>query len=119
MIIWGGENSLGLNTGGKYNPATNTWIATTTNNAPSPRDNHTAVWTGTRMIVWAGADTSPQNTKTGGIYDPNANSWIATSLTGAPSARRFHAAVWAGTQMIVWGGFGAPGYPRAGGRFTP
>jgi len=119
MIIWGGENGLALNTGSKYNPSTNKWTATTTNGAPSARDNHAAVWTGTRMIVWGGADTSPQNTKTGGIYDPNANSWITTSLTGTPSARRFHNAVWVGTQMIVWGGFGAPGYPKLGGRFTP
>ena len=28
---------------------------TTTGNAPSPRASHTAVWTGTEMIVWGGA----------------------------------------------------------------
>jgi hypothetical protein len=24
--------------------------------APSPRDDHTAVWTGTKMIIWGGGD---------------------------------------------------------------
>src|SRR6266702_3971531 len=28
------------------------WTATTTTNAPSARANHTAVWTGSEMIVW-------------------------------------------------------------------
>ena len=31
-----------------------TWTATTTDNAPSARDGHTAVWTGSEMIVWGG-----------------------------------------------------------------
>jgi hypothetical protein len=35
-----------------------TWTATSTTNAPSPRDGHTAVWTGTEMIVW-GAINNP------------------------------------------------------------
>jgi hypothetical protein len=30
------------------------WTATTTAGAPSARDSHTAVWTGTKMIVWGG-----------------------------------------------------------------
>ena len=51
MIIWGGSV---LNTGGRYDPSTDTWIATTTTNAPDPRSSHTAVWTGSEMIVWGG-----------------------------------------------------------------
>ena len=31
-----------------------TWTATSTANAPSGRDGHTAVWTGSEMIVWGG-----------------------------------------------------------------
>jgi hypothetical protein len=30
------------------------WTATSTTNAPSPRSSHTAVWTGSEMIVWGG-----------------------------------------------------------------
>src|SRR5437899_6290546 len=31
-----------------------TWTATSTTNAPAARDTHTAVWTGSEMIVWGG-----------------------------------------------------------------
>src|SRR5439155_8720252 len=37
-----------------------TWTATSTTNAPTARSGHTAVWTGSEMIVWGGA------TNTGG-----------------------------------------------------
>src|SRR4051812_48054414 len=35
-------------------PCTDEWAATSTTNAPSGRDGHTAVWTGSEMIVWSG-----------------------------------------------------------------
>ena len=43
-----------LNDGGRYNPTANTWTAVTTTGAPTARDSHTAVWTGSEMIVWGG-----------------------------------------------------------------
>jgi N-acetylneuraminic acid mutarotase len=72
MIVWGGtpDYTSTLNTGGRYNPATDTWTATTTTNAPSARAAHGAEWTDTEMIVWGGTPdfTSPLNT--GGRYTP-------------------------------------------------
>jgi len=63
MIVWGGLGIGYLNTGGRYNPGTDSWTATSTTNAPSGRAFHTAVWTGSEMIVWGGADgTSYLNT---------------------------------------------------------
>ena len=56
----------GIHTGGRYNPSTNTWTATSTTNAPSARDLHTAVWTGSEMIVWGGQSELASNT--GGRY---------------------------------------------------
>ena len=57
MIVWGGSPGGGyLNTGGRYNPGTDTWTATSTTNAPAARHYHTAVWTGSEMIVWGGYD---------------------------------------------------------------
>ena len=53
MIIWGG-GCTSLNTGGRYNPPTNSWAVTSTINAPDARREHTAVWTGSEMIVWGG-----------------------------------------------------------------
>ncbi len=76
-----------------------TWTPTPT--PPDARAYHTAVWTGTEMIVWGGG--FPQ-TNTGGRYDPATDTWAATGLSGAPSARLGHTAVWTGTEMIVWGG---------------
>ena len=59
MIVWGGFNgSSFLNTGGRYNPSTDSWTATSTTNAPAARESHTAVWTGSEMIVWGGYNGS-------------------------------------------------------------
>ena len=55
MIVWGGDAYRAvLNTGGRYNPSTDSWTATSTTNAPTARIGHTAVWTGSEMIVWGG-----------------------------------------------------------------
>lgn len=66
MIVWGGgtfATNTWLNTGGRYNPSTDSWLPTSTTGAPSVRTHHTAVWTGTEMIVWGGFDGStPVNT---------------------------------------------------------
>ena len=80
-----------------------TWTATSTTNAPSARSVHTAVWTGSEMIVWGGAVTTTAF-NTGGRYNPSTDSWTATSTTNAPTARDCHTAVWTGSEMIVWGG---------------
>ena len=37
-------------------------------NAPAARDTHTAVWTGTQMIVWGGIDVGGFDVNTGGRY---------------------------------------------------
>ena len=78
-----------LNTGGRYNPSTDSWTATNTTNAPAGRFDHTAVWTGSEMIVWGGCTdplcSNPLNT--GGRYNPSTDSWTATSTNNAPSAR--------------------------------
>jgi N-acetylneuraminic acid mutarotase len=106
MIVWGGTNdSLDayFNTGGVYDPATDTWTATSMVGAPAPRWGHTAVWTGSRMIVWGG-EGAVALLNTGGIYDPATNNWAPTPTSGAPGERFNHTAVWTGTKMIVWGG---------------
>jgi len=43
-----------LNTGARYDPKTDTWAALSTLNAPPPRVNHTAVWTGQGMLIFGG-----------------------------------------------------------------
>lgn len=123
MIIWGGryQNTL-LNTGGRYNPSTNTWAVegTSTSGAPTGRESHTAVWTGSEMIIWGSWDGS-NYLNTGGRYNPSTNSWAAggTNTTGAPTGRQGHTAVWTGNEMIVWGGYNGITFLNNGGRYNP
>ena len=133
MIVWGGitAGSVALNTGGRYNPAADAWdntslTAATGANVPSPRRLHTAIWTGTSMIVWGGSPSAGANAvKTGGVYDPSADTWSLSVLTSGalsntPSARVEHSAVWTGSEMIVWGGTDTSGATvKTGGRYDP
>ena len=105
MIVWGGVGqdifSSMLNTGGTDDPATDSWAATDVADAPSPRDLHTAVWTGREMIVWGGTGDLEFNFNSGGRYEPGTDSWIAmTSI--APYPRYLHTAIWTGSHMIIW-----------------
>ncbi len=94
------------------------WSATSTTDAPTGRYIHTAVWTGSEMIVWGGVDNGPDYVDTGGKYNPSTDSWTATSTTNAPSGRYRHTAVWTGNEMIVWGGYDGS-YTIDGGRYNP
>jgi N-acetylneuraminic acid mutarotase len=125
MIVWGGLSFDGsnyhyLSTGGRYNPTTDSWTATSNVSAPNARDGHTAVWTGGEMIVWGGADLSTYF-NTGGKYNPGTDNWTATSIVSAPDARDGHTAVWTGAEMIVWGGRNniSPYYLNTGGKYNP
>lgn len=122
MIVWGGtDGTTSVNTGGRYNPSTDVWTATsTTGSCPSARNGHTAVWTGTEMIVWGGSYLSGA-LNTGGRYNPTSDSWITTSgWSSLPSARSLHTSVWTGNEMIVWGGWdGIATFFQSGGRYNP
>ena len=122
MVIWGGLFAGGLvdadlRSGGRYDPATDTWEPTALAGAPSARSQHTAVWTGSRMIVWGGS-ASHNYTNTGGQYDPVGNTWSATSTIGAPSARDNHSVIWTDRLMVIWGGNGVNDL-NTGGRYDP
>jgi len=107
MIIWGGAFTDNvyhfLNTGGRYDPATDTWTPTGMTNAPIGRWRHAAVWTGSEMIVWGGGTNDFLNT--GGRYNPTDDSWTAISTANAPTERVKHTALWTGSEMVVWGGY--------------
>ncbi len=117
MIVWGGRASDPLNTGGAYEPATDTWRPTSQVDAPSPRSSHTAVWADGEMIVWGGI--AGDYLGDGGRYDPVTQSWSPISDAGAPSARAYHTAVWTGDEMFVWGGGNAVSPQGDGGRYDP
>jgi len=94
--------------------ADDTWTPTTTTNAPDARYFHTAVWTGSEMIIWGGQN-SDSVFNTGARYNPSTDSWTTTSITNAPDARSAHTAVWTGNEMVVWGG----SLLNTGGRYNP
>lgn len=114
MIIWGGAEyqpgqpaSTGArhNDGAAYDPVTDTWSPIAASPL-SPRFLHSAVWTGSKMIVWGGTlDQIRENPATdAAMYDPTSNSWSMISMTGSPSGRYMHSAVWTGDRMIIYGG---------------
>ncbi|MBI4567195.1 MAG: hypothetical protein HY719_02235 [Planctomycetes bacterium] len=108
MIVWGGyDGTFGyFNTGGVYDPATDTWTATATSGAPAARRKHTAVWTGAKMIVWGGHDGS-SSINTGGVYDPSTDTWAATTTTGAPAGTHWEYSTTAGQGAFLWTGDGS------------
>jgi N-acetylneuraminic acid mutarotase len=127
MIVWGGHNyddkgnPVYLGTGGRYDPATDTWRPTSTVGAPAGRAAHAAVWTGNEMIVWGGFDGGRRGD--GARYDPVADAWRPMSATSAPTPRSGHAFVWTGGELVVWGGEatsnGQAVYPADGARYDP
>jgi N-acetylneuraminic acid mutarotase len=124
MVVWGGQyplnNRVNVNTGGRYDPATDTWTPVSPISAPSSRYGHTAVWTGDRMVIWGGFEVGHGPTNTGGRYDPGTDTWTPMSTTGAPPVRYLHTAVWTGGKMIVWGGLDDDLVARTtGGRYDP
>jgi len=122
MIVWGGYIGSGPaleNTGGRYDPATDSWAATSTGGVPSGRYMHTGVWAGTEMIIWGGKDFATGQVDTGGRYDPAGDTWTATSTTDTPVGREIHSTAWAGPtpKMIVWGGWDNSGPLTTGGLY--
>jgi len=118
MIIWGGQGCgtgpfgpLPCGDGARYVPASDSWLPISQRGAPTARAGHTAVWTGTHMIVWGGS-CSGDACAVGGIYDPATDTWRRVTTRGQPIARGGHGAVWTGTRMVIWGGYaGDPPLP--------
>ncbi len=96
------------------------WRAIATSGAPAPRAGHTAVWTGTDLLVWGGerADGTPLGD--GGRYNAATDTWAPMATGGAPAPRSAHTAVWTGTEWLIWGGRGAAVSQLAdGAAYTP
>ncbi|GAC1352172.1 MAG: hypothetical protein NVSMB1_12400 [Polyangiales bacterium] len=115
MIVWGGTpkdpsvsgcpaKGAYCSDGAAYNVASDTWVKLPAPPIPGRRD-HTAVWTGSEMIVWGGIPILKGPFGDGASYDPVASKW--TTLPSASITGRYeHSAVWSTTtnEMIVWGG---------------
>jgi N-acetylneuraminic acid mutarotase len=132
-IVWGGfgglwGNNTNHNDGARYNPASHTWKPVSTKNAPAPRFDFPAAWTGKEMIVWGGYTDNQSRYQgahadaylnTGGRYDPASDIWKAITSEGAPTRRSFHTLLWTGKEMIIWGGGNANKVLSDGARYNP
>jgi N-acetylneuraminic acid mutarotase len=122
MVVWGGYDGAYTNTGGVYDPGSDTWTATSMTNAPMGREWHTAVWTGSRMIVWGGTRWTASGESylnTGAAYDSTTDTWTPISMTNAPAGRTDHTAIWTGSSMIIWGGRVGEERLNTGGVYDP
>jgi len=129
MIVWGGvryaPDQITFGTGGRYDPRSDSWTPLPTNGAPSARTGHTAVWTGSEMIIWGGVE-DVEYMNTGARFNVATASWTPTTLQDAPQQRLGHCAVWTGSEMIVCGGvtairnvtFGASRYDPAADKWN-
>jgi hypothetical protein len=67
VLVWGGVTGtrIPMNSGGRCSQASDSWTPISAGtNYPAPGVGHTAIWTGTEMIVWGGEP----GTATGGRY---------------------------------------------------
>ncbi len=122
LLIWGGEGTNGfVRTGGQLlfaNGVPTEWRASTLDGAPTARGGHSAVWTGSRMLVWGGSTLGIYQPQ-GAAYDPIADTWTPISDADAPTLRAQHNAVWTGTEMLVVAGQTAGGATATGAAYDP
>ena len=113
ILVWGGSGGvatdLPLADGAAWAPSTGVWTPLPGAGAPPGRWAHTAIWSGTELIVFGGlgCGTSaghPRLCAAGARYAPASGLWRPVSSAGAPSARSGHSSVWTGAEMIIWGG---------------
>jgi len=112
LLVFGGRTQRSdawgrsvTNTGGRYQPQTDSWSTLAVSQAPSPRQSHAAAWTGTELIIWGGLGSSALNTPallgSGARYNHVLNTW--TTMAGlAAGATGVVASVWADPSFIVW-----------------
>jgi hypothetical protein len=124
VFLWGGQGDpdlLGDGAALVLNPdgTVREWRRLSDSGAPSPRRWHTAVWTGSRLIIWGGLGAGDAPLGDGKAYDPAADTWEDLPTAGAPSPRAGHNALWTGTEMLIVAGANATGPLAAGGAYHP
>ena len=123
LIVWGGEGTSGLLADGMKLTFDGAglpvaWQPISQTGAPSARNGHSMVWTGSHLLVWGGGRSATPESD-GYAYDPVADTWTALANTGAPTARTEHAAVWNGSEMFIWGGLNASSSLADGAAYNP
>ncbi|MDB6071240.1 MAG: hypothetical protein JWL81_2411, partial [Verrucomicrobiales bacterium] len=128
LLVWGGNNlfaSAPYGNGAVYSPINQNWTEMGSSGVPAARFHHSAVWSGTEMIVWGGSTSSVNSlvyTNTGASYNPVSGTWRSLTLNGAPGPRIQPLMAWTGLELLIYGGsngaaLGDGGRYRAGQTF--
>jgi len=114
MLVWGGSQGRGyagrLGDGAAYDPEADCWEPLPDEDAPCARYSHSAVWTGSRMLIWGGWGCGQNRSgnsllcQDGALYDPVEQSWESMSMRNAPTPRQGASLVWTSEQALLWGG---------------
>jgi N-acetylneuraminic acid mutarotase len=122
-VVWGGGDADVLdtfiyNTGGRYEPRSDSWSPMSTSGAPSPRYAPVAVWTGSEMVVWGG-QTMTEFINNGARYDPVADVWRPMSASGAAVPGVVgNSGAWTGQVLMTSNGLQAGFYDPATDAWT-
>ena len=87
-------------------------------NAPAARYDHAALWTGSELMIVAGANASAP-LATSAAYDPVTGLWRTLGSTGSPVARSVPGVVWSGTEILLFGGLSGTQPVASLQRLTP
>jgi hypothetical protein len=100
-LIWGGilitdpERGRELyGDGASFEPANQVWSSIPISSEFPGRFGHSAVWTGTEMMIWGGARADTLNT--GARYNPATRTWALMKTPENFSNRYFHTGLWTG-----------------------
>lgn len=126
LLVWGGRNNNNgeLDSGARYNPATDAWEPVAPQGAPSERSapagrTGVAGWTGLRALLAGGLDNGDIE-RNGGAFDPAQDAWPAP-IPPWPSDADHERGVglWTGRELILWSGRHGGALVDSGERFMP
>ena len=80
MVLSGNANATNLTAAGYVNVGGQvdlSWQQRSSVLVPTPRSSHTAIWTGSKMVVWGGVDSSANPLNTGSSFRPGGQQLVA------------------------------------------
>lgn len=127
MLVWDGYTDLHHVYQANvliYDPAgQGNWSVAGDWELPFSTSEHTAVWTGTEMVIWGGmfsVDGDHLQSGSGRRYIAATGDWVPMQYVGDDQERVDHTAIWTGTEMFVWGGYNADDQSVGrGARYNP
>ncbi len=84
-----------------------TWTALPAFPGPA-RYEHSATWTGSRLIIFGGYDSLGEPLSDAYVYDPLTGVWEDITRNPAPEPRACHEGLWTGARVVYMGGTAEP-----------